>query len=283
MRDGLGHYSQTTGQSGTGQPRIELREFWIASQAAMEPCVFSLQDKNALVTGGTAGIGLAVAESFVAAGAAVTITGRRDGNPIAAGFGATFLPVDVRDEAAIRDTLAEFAASVGPVDVLVLNSGVAHELSIAELSSQEFKNVFDVNVNGVFYGLKHAQPHMRDGGSIIVTSSTAATLGSPESSAYSASKAAASHLARCAAIELGSRGIRVNAVCPGGIKTDMALPDEIFEVLAPLGRIGQTDDLIGIYNLLASDASKYISGQSIAVDGGLTAGFTPQLLDKIFQ
>ena len=245
--------------------------------------MFSLSGRNALVTGGTAGIGRAVAGYFVEAGADVVITGRReDGDSIADEMGARFAQLDVRDEAGFREALAAIAAEQGKLDVLVLNAGVVHEHMIADLPSDEAKFVFDVNINGVFYGLKYGPAHMNDGGSIIITSSNAALLGSPESSAYSASKAAASQLARCAAVELGPRRIRVNAVCPGGTKTDMALPEEIFQVLTPLGRIGRTEDLVGIYNLLASDAGSYINGQEIVVDGGMTAGLTLQTFEKIF-
>lgn len=240
--------------------------------------MFSLQKKNAFITGGTAGIGHAIANAYIEAGASVTISGRRDGDDIAAELGAKFAQLDVRDEQAVASAL-EAAA---PLDILVLNAGVVHEHLIAEIPADDAQFVLDVNVNGVLYGIKHGQRYLSDGGSIIVTSSNAAIVGTPGSCAYSASKAAASHLVRCAAIELGSRGIRVNAVCPGGTKTDMALPDEIFETLCPLGRIGQTDDLVGIYNLLASDAGSYITGQEIVVDGGLTAGITPQVFDKIF-
>jgi len=245
--------------------------------------MFSLQSKNAFVTGGTAGIGLAIARNFVSAGANVTISGRRDGSETAREIGAHFRQLDVRDEQGFLKSFEAFVENSGLLDVLVLNAGIVHENSIKDLPADEAKDVFDVNVNGVFYGLKYGQQFMRDGGSIILTSSIVAVLGSPESSVYSASKAAVSSLARSAAIELGSRRIRVNAVCPGGIRTDMAMPGEFFEVLTPLGRIGETDDLVGIYNLLASDASAYITGQQIVVDGGMTAGLTPQIIEKIFS
>jgi len=246
--------------------------------------MFSLEEKRALVTGGAQGIGLAVARSFVAAGADVVIADLQDGKAIAQEAGATFVSLDVTDEQAVIDVLKNLEAENGLLDVLVLNAGIAHEHVIEELPSEDVKRVMDVNVNGVFYGLKYGPRHMNDGGSIIVTSSTAAMLGSPESSAYCASKAAASSLMKCAAIELGPRRIRVNAVCPGGMQTAIALPSVIFEVLTPAARIGVPEkDLVGIYNLLASDASAYINGQEIAVDGGLTAGLTNQVFEKIFS
>lgn len=240
--------------------------------------MFSLRDKRAFVTGGTAGIGLAVARSFVRAGASVTVAGRRDGGDIATGIGASFVRLDVSRE----QDLAAALNAASPLDVLVLNAGVTSGQSLAEMSAEEIQSVLEVNIQGVVYGLKHGQGVLSDGGSIIVTSSVSALFASPGSSIYSASKAAVSSLVRSAAIELGHRGIRVNAVCPGGIKTEMALPDALFENLCPLGRIGATEDLVGVYNLLASDASAYLTGQDIVVDGGLTAGVTPQVLEKIF-
>ena len=242
----------------------------------------SLKDKNAFITGGTAGIGLAVGSAFVEAGATVTLAGRRDGDKIAADCGASFQKLDVTDEAAFEAALEACVSANGPLDVLVLNAGVVHEHMMADLPAADARLVLEVNVLGVFYGLKHAPSRMNDGGSIIITASNAAIVGSPEASIYSASKAAASQLARCAAIELGPRGIRVNAVSPGGTRTDMALPEQIFEDLTPLGRMATTDDLTGIYQLLASDAGRYINGQQIVVDGGMTAGVTLQTLGRIF-
>jgi 3alpha(or 20beta)-hydroxysteroid dehydrogenase len=246
--------------------------------------MFSLQGKTALVTGGAQGIGLAIARNYVEAGAEVIIADRQDGEAIAREIGAKFVSLDVTDEGAVSDALDRVEADLGKLDILVLNAGIAHEHVIEELPSEVHQRVMDVNVNGVFYGLKYGPRHMNDGSSIIVTSSTAAMFGTPESSSYCASKAAASSLMKCAAIELGPRGIRVNAVCPGGMQTSIALPSVIFEVLTPAARIGvPEEDLVGIYNLLASDAGAYINGQEIAVDGGLTAGLTLQVFDKIFS
>jgi len=246
--------------------------------------MFSLEGKKALVTGGAQGIGLAIARSFVRAGAKVVIADLQDGEAAAEEIGGRFVFMDVTDEQAVTEALGALEEAIGKLDVLVLNAGTVHEHGIEELPSEDFKRVMDVNTTGVFYGLKYGPRHMNDGGSIIVTSSTAGSLGAPESSAYCASKAAASSLVRCAAIELSPRGIRVNAVCPGGMQTSIALPSVIFEVLTPAGRIGVPEqDLVGIYNLLASDAGTYINGQEIAVDGGLTAGITGQVFEKIFS
>ena len=246
--------------------------------------MFSLKNKMAFITGGTAGIGLAVARSFVDAGASVVIAGTREnGESIAREIGARFMHLDVTDAAAFESVLASVEADLGLLNILVLNAGIAHEGVIDELDFAETKRNLDVNCNGVFLGLKYGPRHMSNNASIIITSSVSAFWGAPEASAYSASKAAASSLARCAAIELGPRNIRVNAICPGGIKTDMALPEKIFEVLTPAQRQGTTDDLVGVYNLLASDSGSYINGTEIIVDGGLTAGLTLQNLELIFS
>jgi NAD(P)-dependent dehydrogenase (short-subunit alcohol dehydrogenase family) len=120
---------------------------------------------------------------------------------------------------------------------------------------------------------------MDDGGSIILTSSIAAVMGTPFEALYGATKAGASALARSAAIDLGPRGIRVNAVQPGPTWTDMnPMPERLLEIMAPVGRKGRVEDLTGVYEFLASDASRYITGQAITVDGGVTLGLSQELL-----
>jgi len=247
--------------------------------------MFSLNDKNAVVVGGTAGIGLVVAKCYIKAGASVIICGRRDnGKIVAEEIGAYFLKLNVTDEGAFSVMLTAAEEKMGKLDIVVLNAGVPGAEDLMEnLSSDCVKDTLDVNVNGVYYGLKYAPVHMNDKGSIIVTSSVSAYQGSPQSSAYAASKAAASALVRAAAIELGPRGIRVNGVAPGGIKTDMALPEEIFTTLTPLARMGDPEDLVGIYNLLASDAGAYMTGTDYVVDGGMSSGITFQTLGKILS
>jgi NAD(P)-dependent dehydrogenase (short-subunit alcohol dehydrogenase family) len=250
--------------------------------------MFSLQGMTAAVTGGTSGIGEAVAARFVAAGARVVIVGRRDGSEVARRTGAiAAVRADCSSEAEVSRALQECREALGAdIDVLVNNAGVENTgPMIAEASVEELERVFAINSFGVFHGLKHGPQVMKDGGSIINTSSIAGLMGVPGYSQYSASKAAVISLTRSAAVELAPRGIRVNAVCPGSIFTPM-LPQDHPEVplvtrMSPLGRVGTTDDVVGVYHFLASAESRYVTGQVLAVDGGIVAGVSLGTLEAI--
>jgi len=240
-----------------------------------------LEGKVALVAGGTAGIGLAVAKAFAQAGAITTIGGRRDGAAeVAAEAACRFVRLDVADESSIVAALADAAARDGKLDVLVLNAGIGQPPGpLAKLDSGAAAAVVQTNLLGTFYGLKHAPAHMNDGGSIVLTSSISAVSGTPFEGLYGATKAAVSALARSAAVDLGPRGIRVNAVQPGPTWTALnPMPERWSEVMAPLGRKGTVEDLVGTYLFLAADASRYLTGQAITVDGGTTLGMSRELL-----
>ncbi len=243
--------------------------------------MYSLKGKRALITGGTSGIGLAVAQNFVAAGATVTITGRRDeGETIAAGIGAQFLRCDVTDEQAVQDCFK--AATVeGKLDVLVVNAGMAvDEGSLEELDADSMHALMDTNFNGVFYTLKHGPAFLNEGASIIATGSAAGSgITHAGTGVYAASKAGVAYLCRTSAIELANRGIRVNTVCPALIGgTGMMTADDggdeakFLATLTAFGRMGRLDEVVGAYNFLAGDGSTFITGQELRVDGGMTAG-----------
>jgi NAD(P)-dependent dehydrogenase (short-subunit alcohol dehydrogenase family) len=241
-----------------------------------------LEGKVALVAGGTAGIGLAVARAFAAAGASTTIGGRRSsGADVACDAGCEFVRLDIADEASVIDALD----AAGRLDVLVLNAGIGQPPGpIAKLDSAAAAAVVQTNLLGSFYGLKHGAAHMNDGGSIVLTSSISAISGTPFEGLYGATKAGVSALARSAAVDLGPRGIRVNAVQPGPTWTDLnPMPERWSQVLAPLGRKGTVDDLVGTYLFLASDASRYLTGQAITVDGGSTLGISRALLRMLTE
>ena len=241
----------------------------------------SLDGKTALVAGGTAGIGLAVAGRLAAAGANVTIGGRRpNGEEIARGAGCAFVALDVAEEESVITALEAVEQRAAKLDVLVLNAGLAQPpVPIAGLSSDAARDVVATNLLGSFWGLKHGPRHMNDGGSIVLTSSISAVMGTPFEGLYGATKAGVSALARSAAIDLGPRGIRVNAVQPGPTWTDMnPMPERMFEIMAPSGRKARVEDIAGIYEFLASDASRHVTGQAITVDGGLTVGVSQALL-----
>lgn len=231
--------------------------------------------------GGTSGIGLAVAKNFVENGARLTIAGRRDGSEIANEIGAEFLRCDVTDEANVRECGKTTAERSGKLDILVVNAGIAeYEESIEAFDSERMKALMDVNFNGAFYAFKHIPSQMRDGGSIITTGSVAGSGTTHAGTAsYAASKAALAYLTRTCAIELAPREIRANIVCPAMIAdTGMMTADDggdeakFLSTLTAFGRMGTQSEVVGIYNFLASEASTFITGQEIRVDGGLTAG-----------
>ena len=251
----------------------------------------SLEGKIAVVTGGTSGIGLEVASSFVSSGARVTITGRRaDGETVAANIGAQFERCDATDEDAVSRCFAGVEQAFGKIDVLVVNAGIAaDEGSVEDFPTESMEHLFDVNLKGVFLALKYGPRYMRDGASIITTGSVAgAGTTNAGAAVYSASKAGVVYLTRTAAIELASRGIRANTVCPAVIAgTGMMTADDgsdealLMSSLTAFGRMGRIDEVVGAYNFLASDASTFITGQELRVDGGMTAGIGSPIFDRL--
>jgi len=247
--------------------------------------MFSLEGRTAFITGGSSGIGLAVARAFIAHGAQVVIADIVDATGVAEEIGATAVSCDVSDETSVSAALAAARLALGDLDIVVLNAGVGDVGPLLKEVDQDLiERVTRINHWGVVYGLKHAPSVMCDDGVIISTSSMAAFISLPGASIYSASKQAVVSLTETAAMELGSRGIRVNCVCPGYTDTAMGSGDEgraICEVFTALGRAATVDDLTGVYVFLASDASRYVTGQAIRVDGGWASGVTPTLLELV--
>jgi NAD(P)-dependent dehydrogenase (short-subunit alcohol dehydrogenase family) len=250
---------------------------------------FSVRGRRTVVTGGTAGIGMGVAEHFVQAGAAVVITGRRPtGKAIAAGIGAAFVPMDVSDDDSVRDGFERAGDALGGgIDVLILNAGVDLDTGpIEALDLAAFRRVVDVNLVGVARGFRFGLAHMERGGAVIVTSSPAGRLTAPRMGAYSASKAGVDLLTRSAALELGPRGIRVNAVLPGIVESEMtggATSDgEWIVTLTASGLMRQPREIGGVFQFLASDAGSVLTGATIEADDGISAGLSAGLLGSAF-
>lgn len=242
---------------------------------------FDLTRKRALITGGTAGIGAAVARRFVEEGADVAIVGRRDaGELVAEQLGARYIRADVTDEAQIRAMLDRAAEMFGRLDVLVLNAGIDPGTApMTEVDTATFERNLDVNYRHVWWGFVHGPAVLDDGASIIVTSSTVAVYKVPNVAHYAAAKEAVISLTKSAALELAHRRIRANAVLPGTTLSEMTPPDHwelpVMRTMLPLGRHADADqDLAGLYQFLASDESRYITGQAIAADGGMTLGMS---------
>lgn len=245
--------------------------------------MFSLKGKNAYVTGGSSGIGRAVAEIFIEHGANVVIADIIDARAVASEIGATAVHCNVAEENSVAESLQAAIEILGSnLDIVVLNAGVGDVgPSLAETEQPLIEKVTKINHWGVLYGLKHAPASMNDGGSIISTSSMAAFISVPGSAVYSAGKRAVTSLTEMAALELGSRSIRVNCVCPGYTATALGSGEEgqkICEAFTALGRVAEVEDMSGVYLFLASEASRYMTGQALQVDGGWGCGPTNTLM-----
>lgn len=246
------------------------------------PITFSLAGKAAIVTGGCSGIGLAIARRFREQGVRVLIADRRrDGMRVAGEIGAEFQLTDVSVESEVAGAFATARELFGRVDILVNNAGIQPlGIGFDELTGPLLERTFAVNVNGVAFGLKYAVQHLIEGGRVINLASFVGIIGVPRGTAYAASKAAVAHLTRLGAIELSPRRITVNAISPGTIRTPAVtgIPDNpeipFIKQRAPLGRLGEPEEIAALCHFLASDEAAYITGQNIAVDGGLTAGWT---------
>jgi NAD(P)-dependent dehydrogenase (short-subunit alcohol dehydrogenase family) len=242
-------------------------------------------EKVAIVTGATSGIGKATAILFAQRGAKVVVAGRREteGQAVvaeieAAGGEAFFVATDVAIEADNEALVKAALDRYGRIDAAFLNSGVFRFAPLTDQTADDLSNQIDVNVKGVYYGIKHlAKAFGPDGGAIVVNSSVVADIGMPNASAYSLTKGAVNSLTHAAAVELAGAKIRVNAVAPGPVWTEgteaMAGAREAFEGMfvsqVPLARVGNPIDIAEAALFLASDASSFITGQVLSVDGGL--------------
>ncbi|WP_438001408.1 glucose 1-dehydrogenase [Sorangium sp. So ce185] len=243
-----------------------------------------LQGKVAVVTGGTTGIGLATAKRFAAEGARVFITGRRQAELDAAvreiGERATGVRSDVSSLADL-DRLFEVVKQRGaPIDVLFANAGGGELAPLGAITEEHFDKTFAINVKGILFTVQKALPLLRDGASIILNGSTAASTGTPAFSVYSATKAAVRSFARTWALDLKDRGIRVNVLSPGPIDTPGlrglgATEEQTQQIKAslvagvPLGRLGSPDEVAKAAVFLASDDSSFTNGAELFVDGGM--------------
>lgn len=241
-----------------------------------------LRDRVALVTGGSRGIGQAVAGRLYAAGAHVAIVARDAGRAKAAakaltgGGKAVGVGADVADAAQVEAAVGTVEQSLGPVDTLANNAGLTRDGVFVRMSDEDWQTVLDVNLTGAFNTMKLVTRGMmkRRAGRIINVTSIVGLTGNRGQANYAASKAGLIGLTKSVAKELASRNVLVNAVAPGFIDTDMTrdLPEAARAALLtqiPLGRLGSADDVAGVVLFLASDLASYITGQVIVVDGGM--------------
>jgi len=251
---------------------------------------FDLTGKVALVTGGNRGIGLGMAQALAQAGADIVIWGsnaefnaRATSTLEAAGTRVFAQQVDVADEAAVVSAMSEAVAVMGRVDTVVANAGIGGGApSFSEMTAEIWRRVLAVNLDGVFFTCREACRHMVEraksgdrGGSIAVTASLAAIEGAARNEAYAATKGGVISMMRAIAVEHARWGVRANAILPGWIATDMtagaqsssAFADRVIPRI-PARRWGEPEDFGGIAVYLASDASKYHSGDTFVIDGG---------------
>jgi NAD(P)-dependent dehydrogenase (short-subunit alcohol dehydrogenase family) len=245
-----------------------------------------LANKTAFITGGNSGIGLATARLFVAEGARVAITGRNQKTLDAAaqelGRNALAIAADITDVAATEAAVQQAVKKFGKLDVLFANAGVAGNTPVGGTTIAAFERVIRTNLTAVFFTVQAAIAHLNDGASIILNGSVISVLGSPGYSAYAASKAGVRAMARVMASELSPRGIRVNVISPGAIRTpiwgaatatpeaEKALEERIAKA-TPLRGLGEPDHISKAVLFLASDDSAHVQGQELFVDGGASA------------
>ena len=253
---------------------------------------FDLTGKVALVTGGNGGIGLGMAEGMAQAGAKVAVWGQNPEKNAKAeetlkqyGVDVLVQKVDVADEAQIVAGVAEVIAKLGRLDFCAANAGIGGGGAFEEMTTERWRRVTTVNLDAVFWTFREAVKHMVErsnagdpGGSLVVTSSTSAIHGAPRKEAYASTKGAVLSMVRGLAVEYARHGIRANSILPGWIATDMTagsqawdkFNEKVIKARVPMRRWGEWEDFAGIAVYLASDASKFHTGDHFVIDGGYT-------------
>lgn len=250
------------------------------------PAVIDLARRVIVVTGASRGMGLAMAKGAHAAGATVVAVARDPerlarvvAEAEAGGARITGVAADLADDAARDDAFARIVGEHGRIDGLVNNAGITKVGPSIDYDLADLRRILEVNVTAVFACAQAAARAMPEGGSIVNTASLSSFIGQPERAAYVASKTAVLGLTRALAVEWGARGIRVNAIAPGYIETDITadllrrgvLDRGVIEGRTPVRRFGAPDDVVGATLFLLSDASSFVSGATLSIDGGWLA------------
>ncbi|MCB0623098.1 MAG: SDR family oxidoreductase [Saprospiraceae bacterium] len=246
-----------------------------------------LAGKVAVITGGNSGIGLATARLFKEEGATVVINARNEDRrqQVSAELGAVvddIIPADVSRVEELERFFRTVGERYGKIDILFLNAGVAYFMPLESIDEETFDKQFNINVKGVFFGVQKALPYLREGASVLFTTSVVNQMGMATSNVYAATKAAVRSLARSLSAELIGQGIRVNAISPGPIETPifgkMGMNDEQLQQMAqgivsqvPLARFGKPEEVAKLALFIASDDSSFIVGTEIEVDGGMAS------------
>jgi NAD(P)-dependent dehydrogenase (short-subunit alcohol dehydrogenase family) len=252
-------------------------------RAGQGQTVGRLEGKVAVITGASAGIGLASAQRFAAEGAHVFLAGRRkqelDAAVAKTGRKSRGVQCDVSNLGDLDRLFAVVREEAGTIDILFANAGGGEFAALGEITEEQFDRTFAVNVKGTLFTVQKALPLLRDGGSIILTGSTAGVTGTPAFSVYSASKAAIRNFARSWILDLAPRKIRVNVLAPGATSTPgwhgLSTSEDAHQAMirfvestTPLGRLGDPDEVANAALFLASDESSFITGSELFVDGG---------------
>ncbi len=238
--------------------------------------LFSLEGKTAIVTGGAQGIGAAITKRLREAGASVII------GDLNVDIADTMSKMtDVSHEDGVQALVDHALVQTGRLDIVVNNAGVHSGYDTLDQADEaDLVKCFAVNTNSVMFAMKHAGPKLEDGGAIVNISSVSAVLGVSSLGTYAASKSAILALTKVAAMELASRGIRVNAICPGSVRTPMALANGGEDLLAveaaatPLSRICEPEEVAALVHALVANDCAFLTGQAINLDGGLSAGIS---------
>lgn len=237
----------------------------------------NLKDKVAVITGGNSGIGYATAKVLNEKGVKVIITGRRKEaiEKAASELNITGLMADQSNLSDIDRLVAEVSEQFGKVDVLLINAGITKFASIELITETMFDEIMNVNFKGAYFTLSKFIPILNDNASVVLLSSTSATISPQSASVYAASKAALNAVMKIAALELASRKIRVNAVSPGPIATEimnkLGLDNNVEEQIIksiPLSRLGKADEVANLITYLSSDNASFITGSNFLIDGG---------------
>ena len=231
-----------------------------------------LENKIAIVTGSSLGIGKAIAEKFIREGAKVVFS---DVNEI---DNVLFKKCDVSKSNEVNDLINFCLEKFGGLDIMVNNAGIGTMADITTLTDEEWQKVIGINLSGVFYGARAASKVMKEGGSIINMSSILGSVGFANAVAYCAAKGGVDQITKAGALDLSKKGIRINSIAPGFIKTNMTKglqEDEAYSsfinMMTPMGRMGDVEDIANAAVYLASSDSKYTTGTTLYVDGGYRA------------
>lgn len=243
-----------------------------------------LENKVAIITGGTAGIGAATALLFAKEGAKVIVWARNEArgkemidHATAQGLSMSFEKVDTSDSAAVRAAAKKAFDSFGRIDILINNAGITNDSSLKKMTDEQWQSVIDVNLSGSFYCIKAISEYMliNNYGRIVNASSVVGLYGNFGQTNYVATKAGLIGMTKTLARELGRKGITVNAVAPGFIETEMVakMPENVLDGMrakVPVGRLGKPEEVAEAYLYLASDQAAYVNGSVLSIDGGMT-------------